>query len=144
MNNSTVFSGVQMNWFAVGAAVFCLSLAGGVSAEEKKGDGACMADAEKLCKGVEKGEGRVMKCLKEHQGEVSSACKENLGKMKEKRSEMKEKMGEMKEACQGDKEKLCKDVKPGGGAILKCLKEHEGDLSSACKQTMSQAKERKK
>ena len=88
-----------------------------------------MADAEKLCKGVEKGEGRMMKCLKQHESEVSSACKDNMKKMKER-------MGEMKAACKGDTEKLCKGVKPGQGRIVKCLKQHEDELSPACKDTM--------
>ena len=136
MKNMTVSSGVHMNWFAVAAGVLCLTLAGAVSADEKRGDRPCTADAEKLCKGVEKGEGRVKKCLKEHESEVSAACKENLGKMKEK-------VGEMKEACKGDKEKLCNGVKPGDGNILKCLKEHESELTAACKDEMGRSHSKK-
>ena len=36
-------------------------------------------------------------------------------------------------ACREDVEKLCKGVKAGDGAIMKCLKEHEALLSPACK-----------
>lgn len=140
MKDRTILSGIQLNWHAVVVGVFCLSLAGGVSAEERRGDGACRADAEKLCKGLEKGEGRVAKCLKEHESEVSAACKKNIGKMKEK---IKHKVGEMKEACKDDKEKLCKDVTPGKGNILKCFKEHESELSAACKATMPKPRQRK-
>lgn len=134
MNNRSVFSSMQMNWLAVLAGVFCLFLAAGVSAEEKNRP--CVADAEKLCKGVEKGEGRVAKCLKEHESEVSPACKENIGKMKEK-------IKDVAEACKDDAAKVCKDTKPGEGRILRCLKQHEGDLSPACKQQMSQPRGRK-
>lgn len=35
--------------------------------------------------------------------------------------------------CADDIGKLCKDVQPGGGAILKCLSEHEAELAPACK-----------
>ena len=35
----------------------------------------CQADIDKLCKGVEPGEGRVVKCLKGHAEELSPACK---------------------------------------------------------------------
>jgi hypothetical protein len=36
--------------------------------------GACKQDAEKLCKDVPPGEGRVLSCLKTHQSEVSPKC----------------------------------------------------------------------
>jgi hypothetical protein len=52
----------------------------------------CAADAEKFCKDVPKGKGRVVRCLKEHEGQLSPACKETLaahtaewGKMKMKK-----------------------------------------------------------
>ena len=135
MKNTTLFSGFQMNWLAVLAGVLCLSLAGGVSAEEKSKP--CADDAAKLCKGVQPGQGGMMKCLKEHQSDVSPACKENIAKMKEK-------IEEFKEACKDDAGKLCKDVKPGGGRVLQCLKQHEGELSAACKEEMAQSKGMKK
>jgi hypothetical protein len=39
---------------------------------------------------------------------------------------------EDKHPCADDIAKFCKDVKPGGGRIANCLKEHEKDLSPAC------------
>lgn len=128
MKNCFVFSGFQMNVLALIAGVFCLAMSTGVTAEEKNRP--CAADAERLCKGVAQGEGRVAKCLREHESEVSPACKENIGKMKEK-------FKDVAEACQDDAGKVCKDVKPGKGRILRCLKQHEGELSPACKKQMT-------
>jgi len=128
MKNRNVFSGFQMNGLAVFVGVFCLTMAAGVSAEEKSRP--CVADAEKLCKGVQQGEGRVARCLKEHANELSPACKENIGKLKEK-------VRDVAEACEDDAAKLCKDTKPGKGRILRCLKLHEGELSPACKKQMT-------
>jgi hypothetical protein len=35
---------------------------------------ACGPDAQKLCKGVQPGEGRIVACLKQHQSELSEGC----------------------------------------------------------------------
>ena len=35
--------------------------------------------------------------------------------------------------CQADTEKFCKDVNPGEGRIIACLKEHQAELSADCK-----------
>ena len=135
MKNRTVFSGIQMNWFAVLAGLFCLSLATVVSAEQK--DSPCAEDAAKLCKGVQQGEGRVAKCLKEHSKDLSLACKEDIG-------EMKEKMQVFAQACKDDANKLCKGTKPGEGRIMQCLKQHEGELSATCKEKMTKPRGRQK
>jgi hypothetical protein len=135
MKNRIVFSGVQMKWLAVLAGVLCLTVASGVSAEER--DKPCAEDAAKFCKGMQPGEERMARCFKEHADELSPACKENIGKMKEE-------FKEFAEACKEDKEKLCKDTKPGGGRVLQCLKQHEGELSAACKEKMEQPRGRQK
>ena len=35
--------------------------------------------------------------------------------------------------CKADAAKLCPDVKPGGGRIAACLREHKDAVSDACK-----------
>ena len=37
------------------------------------------------------------------------------------------------DACSKDVDKFCKDVRPGGGRIQTCLKQHEKELSGDCK-----------
>ncbi len=125
------------------SAAFCLlALAAGLAAAhdgpegEKPKDGkyaACKADAEKLCKDIEPGGGRVMACLKAHESELSEGCKiKKGGKEGEKREK---RMGEG--ACEADRAKLCADVKPGEGRIIACMKSHKEDLSAACREMMS-------
>jgi hypothetical protein len=58
-------------------------------------------------------------------------------------AKVKEKAREAKEACHDDVMKFCKDVQPGGGRILKCLKEHENELSPECQSKMSSRRGRK-
>jgi hypothetical protein len=41
--------------------------------------------------------------------------------------------GGAREACKPDAEKFCSDVKPGGGRIISCMRQHQDELSQACK-----------
>ena len=93
----------------------------------------CFADKKKFCESVKPGGGAIIKCMKEHEAELSAACKAKMAAGKEK-------MHEGREACHGDVEKHCKDVKPGGGAIILCLKKHEGELSAGCKGSLPDRK----
>jgi len=111
--------------------VFVLS-----ASAEDKGMKPCADDVAKFCKDVKPGEGRIVACLKEHQNDLSASCKEKM----EKLAEVRKKGSEMNKACHDDISKFCKDVKPGGGKIIQCLKEHSSDLSSECKGALPQGK----
>lgn len=128
MKNRNVISGVR--GLAVLAGIFLLSIA--ASAEENP----CIADKARLCPAVQPGEGRVAQCLMEHEIELSPACKKNIAKIKE--AGMK-----LKQACEADKNKLCKNTRPGGGRVLQCLRGHEDQLSAACKTQLMRPKDRK-
>lgn len=82
---------------------------------------ACKGDAQTLCKGVQPGQGRVLRCLAENKEKLSSGC----------RAEIVE--SESRHPCMKDVERLCKGVQPGGGRIMECMKQHEAELSPACK-----------
>lgn len=96
------------------------------SAEQAHRTGPCKADFEKFCKDVKPGEGRVAKCMKAHEKELSPACRDKIEADKEKAQEFKK-------ACGLDADKFCKDIKPGHGRIIKCLKQNEAQLSAPCK-----------
>ena len=135
MNHAAALSDVQMKWFAVLAGMFCLTVATAASAEVTARP--CREDAAKLCKDVKPGRGAIARCLKEHQSELSPACKDNMAKAKAK---AREKAKEVKEACKDDAKKLCEGIKPGHGKIIQCLKQHESDLSPACKEEISKSR----
>lgn len=42
----------------------------------------CKEDAMRLCPGVEPGKGRIAKCLKAHENEISIGCAKELKKLK--------------------------------------------------------------
>ncbi len=105
--------------------VLVISLTGSVFGDDKAYKGACKADIEKFCATVEKGEGRIVKCLKENEASLSESCLA-------KRNEMKEKHKEFRKSCKDDRKKLCSTVKPGKGAIISCLREKSAELSPTC------------
>ncbi len=88
--------------------------------------GPCHYDIQKFCKDVQPGAGRVQQCLTQHEAELSAACREA-------RAQARQRVEKFHQACDADVQKFCKDVKPGGGRVVKCLKANEAQLSPACK-----------
>lgn len=132
---------MQEKWFgsmklaaaAVAVAVLCAGLL--AVGDVRAAQGPCADDAAKYCRDVKPGGGRLAKCLKENEKQLSPACKASI-------EESKKKVQEAHQACSDDVQKYCKDVKPGQGRIVKCLKEHEKDLSPECKAKLTEPKKR--
>lgn len=116
-------------------AVFALFVAGAARAEQDGGP--CRADAEKFCKDIKPGDGRLIDCLKKHEAELSVECKA-------KDLEVQENGKALAGACAGDLDKFCKDVKGGHGGKLLCLKKHKKKLSKDCKAGFAKRKEEKR
>src|SRR5690348_4074305 len=114
--------------YAVGLAAVLTLVSSGVRADrpESWNDGACKADVDKLCPGMQAGRGAIRDCLKQHEAELSAGCKSNVTTMKEK---MHERMEEVKAACQADQAKFCKDVTPGEGREMACLHAYNDKIS---------------
>ncbi len=87
----------------------------------------CAEEIEKFCKDVCPGEGRMLKCLQDHDSELSAVCRDKI-KASERRME------EAKQTCAKEIEKFCAGVKPGGGRLIKCLRPHLEELSPACRE----------
>lgn len=62
---------------------------GKAKAKRKSGEGArsnaCAADVERLCNGVQPGEGRIMQCLEQNQSQLSQQCSDGMAKAKAKK-----------------------------------------------------------
>lgn len=85
----------------------------------------CADDIEKYCKEIKPGGGRLLECLKSHETELSLSCRGKIG-------ELQGIIKGCEQACSGDIAQFCKDVQPGGGRIIKCLRGHDKELSSSC------------
>jgi hypothetical protein len=112
---------MMRNFFIV-AALSLLALPLSAHAQD-----ACKADAERLCKDIVPGGGRIIGCLKSHEADLSPACRERMAAGKAR-------MERVKEACKPDVEKFCQEIKPGEGRIAACLKSHDSELAPACHQ----------
>lgn len=117
-------------------AVLCMVLCNGllVNAQAK---GPCTDDVAKFCKDVKPGGGRLAQCLKEHESELSPTCKAS-------HDQAKARAKEAHEACADDVQKLCKDVQPGGGRVIKCLKDNSKSLSPECRDKLTAAEKKPK
>jgi hypothetical protein len=71
--------------------VTIVCVAGGLpaqAADMTSAQAACRTDVGVYCAGVEKGDGRILKCLKEYRDSLSEGCKTALRSMQEKRQSM--------------------------------------------------------
>jgi hypothetical protein len=116
-------------------AVVMLSIGVAAAADAPAAKKPCADDAAKYCKDVKPGGGRIARCLKENEQNLSPACKSSI-------EEFRKKAREARQACEADAQKFCKDVKSGQGRIVKCLREHEKELSADCKAKMAERKKR--
>jgi hypothetical protein len=83
----------------------------------------CRSDVDAHCAGT-RGESSAA-CIKLRFKDFSLACQLALVKARA-----------VRKACKAD---VNTDIKPGGGRIETCLKDHFADLSDPCKETISQA-----
>jgi hypothetical protein len=94
---------------------------------------ACREDVARFCKEVQPGGGRLLKCLKAHESDLSLKCRDSM-------AERQSKAGEMRDACADDVQRFCLEAGQGGGRIRRCLKENEERLSPKCRDTMRSMK----
>lgn len=118
---------------ALAVFVLCFLLIAG--AEAPAAQGPCAGDIAKYCKDVKPGGGRLAKCLKDNEKQLSPACKASI-------EESKKRVKEAHQACADDVQNHCKDVKPGQGRIVRCLKEHEKELSPECRAKLTEPRRR--
>ena len=121
--------------FTLTVALFCLSLWIGINvyAEDTR---PCADDVSKFCKDVKPGGGRIANCLKEHEKDLSPACKKRT-------EEIMMRAKEVHKACADDIDKFCKDVQIGKGNIARCLRGHKGELSPECNGAVGNAKHKR-
>lgn len=103
----------------------------------------CSGDIAGFCPGIEQGPAgmmALMECLEKHEKELSPACRDFEAGMGGPRIEKIETVNEkraFRQNCMGDMVKFCKDTIPTRGGMMKCLKQHESELTAPCSRSMN-------
>ena len=85
----------------------------------------CEKDIAKFCKSIEPGDGRILRCLKLKEENLTPLCKKQLTRI-EKAVE------EVQNACADDYAIFCSSLLPGQGRIAACLEKSEKILTPKC------------
>jgi len=114
---------LRSRWYQVSSA--CQQTIQGVDSRAQQVGTACANDVFQYCPRVPTGGGRVLSCLAGRWDELSSTCREAVGKIAERARRFTD-------ACSADAARLCQGIEPGGGRIFACLKLQERAVSSRC------------
>lgn len=127
------------NYLPILAVTFLLSSEAIVAAQSPQT--ACKKDISTFCATVEKGEGRVIKCLQENIDTISEECRSSLSNMttnQQQPSSSQNKKGSQLSNCRSDITLYCSDVEKGEGRVLKCLKENKEKISDECNNALKE------
>jgi hypothetical protein len=127
----------RMNLAIMAAGLLCAGLIFGTDASAA--ENACSEDIAKFCQNIEPGRIALMDCLEKHESELTAACKAQEAGMEGKRTERMETARQaikFRQACQNDMVQFCNDANPGPGGMLKCLNDHNKEISASCSESM--------
>ncbi|MEE9910463.1 MAG: cysteine rich repeat-containing protein [Deltaproteobacteria bacterium] len=96
----------------------------------------CGPDIARFCKDVNPANNGIMKCLEEHESELSPVCREHEVKMEGLKGERREIARGRKrflQDCRDDIQKFCKDADLQPGGYAQCIRGKENDVSARCK-----------
>ena len=115
------------------AAVLAL-LFGSLTGSTALAEDPCADEVRRLCPEVKPGSARVVSCLRQHEPDLSVACRERLEADAFKARRLVEEFGT---ACRTDIDQYCPSIEPGGGRVVGCLAQHHPELSSSCQAEMN-------
>lgn len=131
--------GFYLMTLAVGLLCFGWSFGIDASAANKN---PCSEDVAKFCANIPPGPTgmiALMDCLEEHEKELSDTCREfeaGMGGPRMERSEAVREKRQFRQSCIGDMARFCDNASPTQGGMMKCLNEHENELSTPCSQSI--------
>ncbi|NTG36924.1 hypothetical protein G6K91_21945 [Agrobacterium rhizogenes] len=98
----------------------------------------CGADIQKLCKGLNLGNGRIADCLHQNEAKISPTCKSSLAGVATSISRREQAQTAYTKICSHDIAQHCRGIK-GDGYILACLVKAERIVGSKCNAAITDA-----
>jgi hypothetical protein len=89
----------------------------------------CKVELKRLCADVQPGEGRLKRCYRERENQLPPSCQQQVEDQAALQRVAQQRITVL---CAPDVQKLCANVKVGGGRIQQCLEDHYQDLSPDC------------
>jgi hypothetical protein len=121
---------------------------------------ACKNDIQRYCASELAPGGHILDCLRAYGPVISPVCRETVAALKSGAPsglDMPPAAGgpppagrdmppwaamlAARDACKTDAQRLCSDVVPGGGRIIRCLMEQRGQVSRHCLNALSAARD---
>ncbi len=96
----------------------------------------CSKDVAKFCANLKPVEGRISRCLGEHEAQLSPACKTH-------RAQLKEAIKTTEQTCKDDITKYCAGQK-GQSRLIECLIAKKSQLSPNCRTKVVEAERKSK
>lgn len=112
--------------------IFLLIISGFVPVHAQLKKGVCKEYIDKFCYKTGPSPGLILACLKEHENQLSPACKANCEAIREKAKNIMT-------ACKDDIKTHCAAPQLAEGRIVKCLKNAKG-LSTKCQTALAPKK----
>lgn len=92
--------------------------------------GPCDDDVDKYCGNMQPGMGDIASCMDSHKDNLSYQCKEWI-------KSMDHALRKLKDACSWSARDFCRDVKPGYGRVVSCLKSNYDKLPPSCQEALN-------
>ena len=101
--------------------------------------GACHADVQRFCADAKGTPGGVATCLREHRDELSEACRNQVTG---RRGKMRGELQRIRTACQDEIARSCARFTPGERGLVRCLRQHDAELSDGCRKALPERRGR--
>ena len=95
----------------------------------------CKMELKQLCSDVQPGEGRLKRCYRERESQLSLPCQQQVEEQAALKRVAQERVTVL---CTADVRKFCADTKLGRGRLYQCLEDHYRELSQDCYQALDQ------
>jgi len=100
---------------------------------------ACVEDVDRLCKGVQPGQGRIHACLVSHKNSLSTTCSSTEFLEQKLIATNVMLHPKARRICRSSMNLLCKDIANGAGRVWQCLSRKKDDpqMAPACRTLVS-------